>query len=109
MKNTIKTTIGFDDWLRALRDLKARARIARRIVRAGQGNFGDCKLLPGAGGVHEMRVDYGPGYRVYYGQIGQTVYLLFHGGDKTTQDADIARAKAIWLRLKEGAHADGEN
>lgn len=109
MKNTIKTTLDFDDWLKALRDLAARARIARRIVRAGNGNFGDSKLLPGTGGVYEMRIDYGPGYRVYYGQTAQTVYLLFLGGDKTTQDADIARAKALWLRLKEESHADGKN
>lgn len=109
MKNTIETTLDFDDWLKALRDLAARARIAKRIVRAGNGNFGDSKLLSGTGGVHEMRIDYGPGYRVYYGQVGQTVYLLFLGGDKTTQDADIAKATAIWARIKEKRHADGEN
>ena len=73
-----------------LKDIRARARIAARIDRLAAGNFGDCKAI--RDGVSELRVDYGPGYRVYFGKVGKTIVLLLCGGDKRTQDADIERA-----------------
>jgi putative addiction module killer protein len=78
------------EWLAGLRDIRARARIAARVDRLKAGNFGDCKPL--RDGVSELRVDYGPGYRVYFGMVGRTVVLLLCGGDKRTQDADIDKA-----------------
>lgn len=77
-------------WLDLLRDVRAKARILARINRLVVGNFGDCKPL--RGGVSELRVDYGPGYRVYYGMVGKRVVLLLCGGDKRTQEADIDKA-----------------
>mgnify|MGYP006921314998 CR=1 FL=1 len=80
----------FTKWLGKLRDAKARARIATRLDRLrGQGNPGDYKEV---GGVYELRIDYGPGYRLYLAFVGQQVMVLLCGGDKSTQDADIKRA-----------------
>lgn len=76
-----------------LRDPRARARIAKRIDRLARGNPGDVK--PVGEGVSEMRIDYGPGYRVYYAQRGKHVVLLLCGGDKASQERDIRRAKAL--------------
>lgn len=78
------------EWLSGLRDIRARARIAARIDRLKAGIFGDTKPL--RDGVSELRVDYGPGYRVYFGVVGFQVVLLLCGGDKRTQDADINKA-----------------
>lgn len=83
----------FDCWLRELRDLRARHRIEARILRLSRGNPGDVK--PVGSGVIEMRVDCGPGYRVYYTRRDRLVLLLLCGGDKRTQDADIKRAIEI--------------
>jgi putative addiction module killer protein len=83
----------FDGWLRNLRDRQARARILVRIDRLAAGNPGDIK--PVGGGVSEMRIDYGPGYRVYLMQKGSVLVVLLVGGNKSTQAADIARAKVI--------------
>lgn len=83
----------FDKWLLGLRDRTARARIEARIVRMALGNLGDVK--PVRNGINEMRIDYGPGYRVYFLQRGQTIVVLLAGGDKRTQDADINRAIQI--------------
>jgi putative addiction module killer protein len=83
----------FDVWLRELRDIRARARIEARILRLAQGNPGDVK--PVGSGVSEMRINYGPGYRVYFTRRGPLVVLLLCGGDKRTQDADIKRAIEI--------------
>ena len=82
------------DWLRKLRDMQGKAAIIRRLNRLEQGNFGDFKPL--REGVHELRIDVGPGYRVYYAQSGKTVMLLLSGGTKRAQDADIDRACACW-------------
>jgi putative addiction module killer protein len=90
----------FGAWFDELRDSDARARIAARIDRLALGLFGDAKLLRGGEGVRELRVDYGPGYRVYYALAGQTVVLLLCGGDKGKQRADIARAVAYWLEFQ---------
>jgi putative addiction module killer protein len=83
----------FDLWLRELRDVRARSRIEARILRLSRGNPGDAK--PVGAGVSEMRIDYGPGYRVYFTRRGQFVMLLLCGGDKRTQVADIERAIEI--------------
>ena len=82
------------DWLDDLRDLRARIAILRRIDRVELGNFGDHKSV--GGGVSELRVDVGPGYRVYYAQAGNTLVLLLLGGDKRSQQSDIERAITCW-------------
>ena len=79
----------FDDWLTQLADARAQAKIASRISRLAAGNFGDCKPL--RQGLSELRIDWGPGYRVYYAMIGRECVLLFCGGDKRKQSADIER------------------
>lgn len=81
-------------WLAALADRQARARVLVRVGRMAAGNFGDCK--PVAEGVWELRIDWGPGYRVYYAQAGKRLVLLLAGGDKRTQQADISAALANW-------------
>ncbi len=96
--NTIRETNYFSTWLQKLRDIKGRARITARIDSAKMGNFGDHKGL--GDGVSEMRIDSGPGYRVYYAQEGQAIYLLLLGGDKSSQAKDIAKAKKIWADIK---------
>ncbi len=88
----------FDDWLRRLKDLKGKARILARIASAAHGNFGDCK--PVGEGVSEMRVHIGPGYRLSFTRYGKVVYVLLCGGDKATQDRDIARAKTLAQELE---------
>ena len=80
----------FDDWLTRLADARAQAKIASRINRLAVGNFGDCKSL--RQGLSELRIDWGPGYRVYYAMIGGECVLLLCGGDKRKQAADIERA-----------------
>lgn len=86
--------IPFKDWLAALADRMARARIAARVQRMAAGNFGDCKAV--AAGVWELRIDHGPGYRVYYAQAGERLILLLLGGDKRRQQADINTAIEYW-------------
>lgn len=81
-------------WLDGLRDMRGRIAVLRRIDRITLGNFGDHK--PVGGGVWELRVDVGPGYRLYYAQAGNTLVLLLCGGDKSNQQADIERALAHW-------------
>lgn len=83
----------FDDWLEHLRDERAKGRIVQRLVRLAAGNPGDVK--PVGEGVSELRIDYGPGYRVYYLQRGEEIIVLLCGGDKSTQDRDIRKAKEI--------------
>lgn len=83
----------FDAWLRGLRDRKAKARIEVRIRRLSLGNAGQCRVL--AGGIRELKIDHGPGYRVYYTFKGKALILLLCGGDKSTQQKDIAQATRI--------------
>jgi len=83
----------FQEWLDDLRDIRARVAVLRRIDRAAMGNFGDHKIC--RDGVSEMRIDHGPGYRVYYFKHGKMLVVLLCGGDKRTQDADIRRAVAF--------------
>jgi putative addiction module killer protein len=82
------------DWLAKLKDARTRAKIAARIARLSAGNFGDCKPL--RDGVWELRIDWGPGYRVYYAMLERTCVLLLCGGDKRKQPADIKRAIEYW-------------
>ncbi len=95
----LRQTDVFREWLRDLRDDKALARIILRMRRLEQGNPGDAKSV--GAGVMEMRIDYGPGYRVYYVQRGPIVVVLLCGGDKRTQARDIRRAKALAEELRE--------
>ncbi|NML72952.1 type II toxin-antitoxin system RelE/ParE family toxin [Rhizobium sp. S-51] len=85
----------FVEWLRDLRDPLAKTAIVRRLNRLEQGNFGDFKAV--RRGVCELRVDVGPGYRIYYARSGDTVVLLLCAGTKRTQEADIDRACTYWL------------
>jgi putative addiction module killer protein len=82
------------EWLKNLRDRGARARIETRLSRLALGQFGDCKPL--RDGVWELRVDTGPGYRVYYAKESKTIVLLLSGGDKRSQTRDIDRAVEFW-------------
>lgn len=97
----VRQTDLFATWLRKLRDEQARARIQIRIRRLSLGNFGDVK--PVGEGVSELRIDYGPGYRVYFQQIGELLVLLLVGGTKKTQDEDIVRAKKLAKEAQHGA------
>lgn len=89
----------FKRWLRGLRDVRARARITLRVRRLGAGNPGDVK--PVGEGLSELRIDYGPGYRVYFMRRGVVVVIVLCGGDKRTQDRDIAAAKRIAAEWKD--------
>jgi putative addiction module killer protein len=89
----IRQTAVFAKWLAGLRDREARTRIAVRIDRMALGNPGDVK--PVGAGVSEMRITYGPGYRVYFTRRGYVLVLLLCGGDKSSQARDIAAAKAL--------------
>ena len=88
----------FREWLRSLRHPQARARIRVRLNRVRLGNLGDCR--PVGEGVMELRLDFGPGYRVYFGQDGGVLVILLCGGDKRTQARDIATAKQYWQSYK---------
>lgn len=89
----------FEEWLSGLKDAGIQARVAARINRLAAGNFGDCKLL--RDGVSELRIDAGPGYRVYYSIVGKACVLLLSGGDKRTQARDIERAIGFLKDYKE--------
>ena len=84
----------FREWIRELADIKAVDVINARLTRLRLGNFGDCKSV--GDGVLELRVDFGPGYRIYFGRQGSQVVILLVGGDKSTQNSDIATAKGYW-------------
>ncbi|MFM9975485.1 MAG: type II toxin-antitoxin system RelE/ParE family toxin [Beijerinckiaceae bacterium] len=89
----VRHTIVFSAWMAGLRDMQATARIATRIRRLSLGNFGDVKSV--GGGVSELRIDHGPGYRVYFTRTGSTLVIRHCGGDKRKQDRDILRAKEM--------------
>ncbi|GFM71397.1 hypothetical protein PSCICL_23890 [Pseudomonas cichorii] len=93
MTYSVQQTSTFALWHAALRDMRARIAIARRIERASAGNLGDVKSV--GEGVSEMRVDVGVGYRVYFTTRDRTIIVLLVGGDKSTQPADIKRAKSM--------------
>jgi putative addiction module killer protein len=94
----VRQTGTFEQWLDGLADDRAAARIAQRIIRLRSGLFGDVE--PVGKGVSELRIDYGPGYRVYFVQRGAVLIILLCGGDKRTQARDIARAKALAMELE---------
>ncbi len=89
----LRKTETFSQWLDGLRDIRARARIQTRIERLAAGNAGDVKAV--GAGVSELRIDYGPGYRVYFTKQGRTVVLLLAGGDKRSQANDIRIARRL--------------
>jgi len=93
----VRQTETFARWLAGLRDQRARARIQARIDRLQIGNPGDVKAV--GGGISEMRIDYGPGYRVYFVQRGTALVILLAGGDKGTQARDIAMARELARNL----------
>jgi len=95
--NTLLQTDEFHAWLAGLRDFRAKAAIFNRLDRATKGNFGDAKAV--GGGISEMRIDFGPGYRIYYTRRAEIVYLLLLGGDKSTQARDIQHAKTLLKSL----------
>ena len=95
----IRETQAFSTWLSSLRDAQARARVQARILRLRQGNAGDVK--PVGEGVSELRIDYGPGYRVYYVKRGELLAILLAGGAKSTQDKDIKAALKLARMLQE--------
>ncbi|MBI5007474.1 MAG: type II toxin-antitoxin system RelE/ParE family toxin [Nitrosomonadales bacterium] len=97
--NQFIATDDYSDWFVSLRDVQAKARINARLRRAELGNFGDCE--PVGEGVSEMRIHHGPGYRVYWVQRGQEIFILLAGGDKSTQAKDIKTALQLARKLKE--------
>lgn len=98
--NQIIITDNFSKWLEGLKNPIAKATIARRIKNTIKGNFGDHKSLAGTGGLYEMRIATGAGYRIYYARQENIIYILLHGGDKSTQQADIEKAKILWDELR---------
>ncbi len=93
----IRQTEVYSRWFRRLRDREAKVRIDSRIRRLSLGNPGDVR--PVGEGVSEMRIDYGPGYRVYFSQMGEALVILLAGGDKDSQERDIRRAQELALGL----------
>jgi putative addiction module killer protein len=101
MDITIRRTEVFSAWLRGVPDKQTRNVITARLGRLAQGNPGDAKSA--GGGVWELRIDFGPGYRVYYVQRGSTIVLILCGGDKSTQKADILRVRRLAAEWKENS------
>ena len=97
---SLEQTELFVDWLADLRDTAGRARIIKRLVRLSDGQLGDVK--PVGDGVHELRMFFGPGYRVYFMQHGEVVILLLAGGDKDSQSRDIEHAKELARDARDG-------
>lgn len=95
--------IPFTEWLNSIRDLKTQAKIRGRLDRLKIGNLGDCRSV--GSGVFELRIDWGPGYRVYFGQIEQAIVLILCGGDKSTQDRDIRKAIEYWTEYRSRENA----
>lgn len=96
---TVKRTDEFSSWLKGLRDVRAKAKVVARIDRLALGNPGD--VGPVGDGISEMRIHYGPGYRMYYVSRGEEVVVLLCGGDKGSQDLDIAAAKKLASELED--------
>lgn len=101
---SLEQTDDFARWLKKLRDRDGRLRILKRLRRLSDGQFGDCQSV--GDGVHELRMFFGPGYRVYFIQRGDTVIVLLAGGDKDSQAGDIARAKALAKEFGFGSEDD---
>ena len=90
----------FTEWFNTIRDVRTQTRIRRRLDRLEKGNLGDCGSV--GSGIFELRLHFGPGYRIYFGEVDRTIVLLLCSGDKSTQTRDIQRAKTYWLEYKEG-------
>jgi putative addiction module killer protein len=88
----------FEEWFGALRDKNAKARVLERINRVRLGNFGDCKSLSES--IFELRIHYGPGYRIYFGDLDGVIVILLCGGTKRTQNQDINKAREYWQELR---------
>ncbi|MPM79117.1 hypothetical protein SDC9_126148 [bioreactor metagenome] len=93
---SIKKTVEFDKWLRKLKDLRAKAKILFRIE--NDGHFGDCEHV--GNGISELKIDYAKGYRIYFKELDGKIIVLLIGGDKSTQQQDIEKAKDILKRIK---------
>ena len=102
--STSDGTYPFELWLLSLKDRQARARIRRRLARVRLGNLGDYKFV--GGGIQELRISYGPGYRIYFARSGDRIVLLLCGGDKKTQSKDILKAKQYWADYQEKENAN---
>ena len=89
----------FAEWLESIQDRRTQSRIQTRIDRLEAGNFGDCHAV--GEGVFELRLHFGAGYRIYFGEVGNTIVLLLCAGDKSSQARDIERAKNYWSQYKE--------
>ncbi len=94
----IKKTNHFDRWFTKLKDVMAKARIVVLFKKIEKGNLGDHKLI--GDGISKFRIDYGPGYRLYYKKKGSVIILLLNDGVKKTQERDIAKAKEIWKEIE---------
>jgi len=88
----------FYQWLYSIRDIRTQARIDNRLERLRSGNFGDYRSL--GGGIFELRFHFGPGYRIYYGRLGNKIVVLLVGGDKNSQMRDIQKARRYWEDYK---------
>lgn len=95
----VEKTSEFDKWFRRLEDRKAKAKILLRLQRVEAGNLGDIGSV--GDGIDELRIQFGPGYRIYYKKHGHRLILLLVGGDKSTQDRDIKKAKKLWYNYKD--------
>ena len=95
---TLDGKVPYDEWFQSLRDINAQAKIISRLNRIANGNLGDYRSV--GEGVCELKINYGPGYRIYFGQIGSTIVILLCGGDKSTQDKDISQAKEYWTNYR---------
>jgi putative addiction module killer protein len=101
--------IPFAEWLSNLKDKRAKDEVKRRLDRVIDGNFGDHHALPGTDGVSELRITYGPAYRIYYGETATTIVVLLCGGDKGSQAKDIKKAKGYWQDYLASLTVDEEN
>ncbi len=92
---TANDRVPFLEWLNSLKDVQGKAKIKERLKRVRLGNLGDYRSV--GEGVFELRINYGPGYRVYFGQVGEIIVLLLCGGDKSSQEKDIRKAQEYWI------------
>ena len=97
--NRIRYTAAYRIWYKSLKDIRAKAKIDLRLNSVKKGNFGDSRNV--GDGISELKIDYGPGYRLYYKKVGINIVVLLCGGDKSTQDEDIVRAKKILEELED--------
>ena len=92
----------FEEWLESLKDRRGSAKVRARIARLRAGNLGQCESV--GQGVMELKIDFGPGYRVYFGQVGHAIVILLCGGDKGTQAKDIRLAQGYWADYRRQSH-----